>query len=952
MNDAIVPGQRYLCDSEPELGLGRVTDVDARTLSLEFPAAGVTRRYARLQAPLRRVRHVAGDRVRDETGGAWRIEAVEERDGLCLYTVVAAQGEVRETLCETQLAALPELNLPLQRLLGAHCESGTWFSLRQAALGAAAYIRSSPLLGLVSARTALLPHQLYIAHEVARRPGPRVLLCDEVGLGKTIEAGMILQQQLFNGLASRVLILVPEALLHQWLVELLRRFNLSFTILDQERCEALAEDASANPFESTQLVLCSQGFLAAAPRWQDQALSAPWDLVIVDEAHHLCDSGPASDALLAMVKAFAGRVAGLLLLTATPDSGGWTMLFRLLQVLDPQRFHDQAAFIAEQAQYIALADSVTQLLDDTADLAPLVATLSERFAKDADMQGLLDSLAGRLEPAAHKTARQALVRALLDRHGTGRVMFRNSRRHVGGFPRRELHATLLPLPEHYRRDRLGLYPELALLDDPYWARADPRVQHIERLLQEQRQTKFLLICHEQRSAEALESWFRLQRGVRSAVFHEGMTLLERDRAAAWFAETENGARLLVCSEIGSEGRNFQFVQDLILFDLPADPELLEQRIGRLDRIGQSAAVRIHVPCLEGSPQAVLLRLFDSVLALFRAPNPVAATVCTQLEERLAAALATPADADLCAELLAQAGVLHTQERENSARGRDRLLELNSCPPDAARAIIEQAETSSGAGGPALDRFLDALFASYGLDSEVGESGLWNLRPSDHMLLDHFPQLPDEGLRFTLRRDLALQREDLVFMTWLHPLVLQGIDLVLQGEHGKASFMLLRDKRLPSGTLLLEAVYRPGLDIPRRYQAWRWLENGTLRMVIDEQRREVGKSLPADWLQRQCADADRELLLKVLQARRPRIERLHGWCEQVAARRLQEQMAAATRRMQVGLQEEIDRLRALQRVNPLVPESEIGELQARRSALEAGFARARPQAEALRLLLVV
>src|SRR5690606_17933780 len=145
---------------------------------------------------------------------------------------------------------------------------------------------------------------------------------------------------------------------------------------------------------------------------------------------------------------------------------------------------------------------------------------------------------------------------------------------------------------------------------------------------------FLLICHERRSAEALENWLRLQRGVRSALFHEGLRLLERDRAAAWFAETEGGAQVLVCSEIGSEGRNFQFAQDLILFDLPPDPDLVEQRIGRLDRIGQADTIRIHVPCLEGSTQTVLLRLYDEVLGIFSGPNAVAARVCARVAPQL------------------------------------------------------------------------------------------------------------------------------------------------------------------------------------------------------------------------------------------------------------------------------------------------------------------------------
>src|SRR5690606_5431386 len=145
----------------------------------------------------------------------------------------------------------------------------------------------SGLMGLCSARAELIPHQLYIANEVASRYAPRVMLADEVGLGKTIEAGLILQQQLVSGLATRVLIVVPEPLLHQWLVEMLRRFNLSFTLLDQDRCEALVESGEDNPFSSAQLVLTPMSLFTQKPEWMEAAKAAGWDLCIVDEAHHV-----------------------------------------------------------------------------------------------------------------------------------------------------------------------------------------------------------------------------------------------------------------------------------------------------------------------------------------------------------------------------------------------------------------------------------------------------------------------------------------------------------------------------------------------------------------------------------------------------------------------------------------------------------------------------------------
>ena len=123
-------------------------------------------------------------------------------------------------------------------------------------------LQRSQVRGLLGTRTNLLAHQVYIAQEVAQRFAPRVLLADEVGLGKTIEAGMIAHHQLQTGLASRVLIVVPQPLLHQWLVEMLRKFSLPFALFDESRFAALQETGEGNPFETEQLVLCSLEFLS------------------------------------------------------------------------------------------------------------------------------------------------------------------------------------------------------------------------------------------------------------------------------------------------------------------------------------------------------------------------------------------------------------------------------------------------------------------------------------------------------------------------------------------------------------------------------------------------------------------------------------------------------------------------------------------------------------------
>ncbi len=144
---------------------------------------------------------------------------------------------------------------------------------------------------------------------------------------------------------------------------------------------------------------------------------------------------------------------------------------------------------------------------------------------------------------------------------------------------------------------------------------DPRIDWLADLLRTVSPEKLLLICRTQQKVEAIESALRERINVKVAMFHEGLSLVQRDRNAAWFSE-KDGARIWIASKIGSEGRNFQFAHHLVLFDLPLDPELLEQRIGRLDRIGQTSEIQVHVPFLGGSPQEALARWYHEGLDSF------------------------------------------------------------------------------------------------------------------------------------------------------------------------------------------------------------------------------------------------------------------------------------------------------------------------------------------------
>ncbi len=359
-------GQRWISDTESDLGLGTVVALDARTVSLMFAASEENRVYARSDAPVTRVIFNVGDVIDSQEGWTLLVEEVLEDQGVLTYVGIRQDTEEQGVaLREIFLSHQIRFNKPQDKLFAGQIDRMDNFVLRYRALSNQYEQHKSPMRGLCGMRAGLIPHQLFIAHEVGRRYAPRVLLADEVGLGKTIEAGMIIHQQVLSGRAQRVLIVVPETLQHQWLVEMMRRFNLHFSIFDEERCiEAYAE--ADNPFDTQQFVLCSLDFLRKSRKRFEQALEGEWDLLVVDEAHHLEWSQDNPSRQYQVIEALAEKTPGVLLLTATPEQLGRESHFARLRLLDSDRFFDYESFVKEEEQYAPVADAVTALFSGEA----------------------------------------------------------------------------------------------------------------------------------------------------------------------------------------------------------------------------------------------------------------------------------------------------------------------------------------------------------------------------------------------------------------------------------------------------------------------------------------------------------------------------------------------------------------------------------------------------------
>ncbi len=913
-------GQRWVSHADAQLGLGIVVDLEGRRVTLAFPAVGEERTYATESAPLTRLRFKPGDHISTVEGLELVVTDVREQQGLLVY-VGTDHHEQEQAVSELELDAFVQLTTPQQRLLNGHFDRNSEFALRVATLGHLDRLQRSEVRGLLGSRTSLLPHQVYIAAEVGRRHAPRVLLADEVGLGKTIEAGMILQQQLLTGRAARVLVLVPESLLHQWLVEMLRRFNLHFSLFDGERIDATDD---GNPFESEQLVLSSPGLFTARDDARQMALEAPWDLVVVDEAHHLHwdETGAGED--YRFVEQLARQAPGLLLLTATPEQVGQSSHYARLHLLDPSRFHDLENFRAEEARYRQWSDLVEQVEDgDSApDLPP-----------DIDPE----------QPP------ERIVEQILDRHGTGRVLFRNTRAAVSGFPRRVLHACPLPAPDAYTMAggelEERLYPELPYVDDS-WLDFDPRVSWLVDTLKALRPAKVLVICANADTAVALEHHLHMRAGIRSAAFYEGLSIVERDRAAAYFAEESGGAQTLVCSEIGSEGRNFQFAHHLILFDLPLNPDLLEQRIGRLDRIGQDEDVQIHVPFLEGTAQETLLDWLNRGLGVFSDSCSAGTMILDHFRDRLLPEIMerTPAfDA-----LLADTAEFTAATRRELREGRDRLLERNSCKPEVAGRLIEQILDADG--DDEIESYLEALCEAFGVDQEFHSEQALVLRPSEHMLTGHFPYVRDEGTSITFSRDKALAREDMEFVTWEHPMILEAMDMVHSTELGNAAIGTIKLKGVAPGTLLLEVLYTVNCVAPRELQLERFLPLSPLRLLVDARGKELAELVPHERLNALIEKVKKPTALAIIKRVHDEVEAKMALASAAAKERLRETLADAEAEMRDHLGRELTRLQALREINPSIRQEELDHLQWRIEECAIHISHANLQLQALRLII--
>ena len=903
------PGQRWISESQPEMGLGIVLKIDASTVSLQFPASQETRTYSVSSAPLRRVVFSAGDIIELQDGTSLMIESLVENDGLVSYC-----GSTR-TVAESELANEMGFHQPDARLLGGRVNSSRKFRLRERALNARAQMRGRRERGLMGARVDLIAHQMFIADEVGRRHSPRVLLADEVGLGKTIEACLIMHRKLITGSVSRVLILVPEPLVHQWFVELLRRFTLQFAIFDEERCVAIetggedeeaaesADKPAVNPFLDDQLVLAGIELLADNPKRVAQAIEAGWDMLIVDEAHHLQWAPGNAGREYAMVEQLSSATKDLLLLTGTPGQLSPEGHFARLRLLDPERFSDLNTFQSES--------------NDAAEVSAIAGKIQSGIELDTREQEQVAKWIGGEIPGDDGQ----LLEKLLDLHGTGRVMFRNRRANLGGFPKREvaLHA----------------------LDPGADTQEDPRIDWLIELVGKLEDAKVLVICRTREIVEELEAAISAKIRIKTALFHEGLELIKRDRNAAYFSE-EDGARLLICSEIGSEGRNFQFAHHLVLYDLPDTPALLEQRIGRLDRIGQKETVCIHVPFESNSTHGALARWYHEGMNAFAQPMEGGTKLMEKFHSRMQES--APDDRAGWDNIIADTKQAKEELDAQLEAGRDRLLEMSSFNEKSAKRITS-ALAEIDADNTLEELMLD-LFGALGVGIEELGDYCYYIKPDTVFAGDAFPGMREIGMSITFDRVTALVNEQMGFVSWDHPIVSTSLDLIINGEQGSSAFGQIPGTAAQAG-LIAECVFLLEPICPSGLGADRFLAPMPIKVVVDHS----GNDITADFDASVVKDGARSWLRAKLEILGKMVPAMVANAEKSAEKSAVRMRRKALKEMDVLITGQLDRLERLTALGHPIRNGEIAAAQEEREALKVHLANARLRLDCIRLVVI-
>ena len=435
-------------------------------------------------------------------------------------------------------------------------------------------------------------YQIETAKKVIKQFGGRAMLSDEVGLGKTIEAALICKEYLARGQIKSLLVLTPATLVSQWQMELDEKFAIA-TITTDER------DSSPEEFWHLNDRIVASINTAKHKSHFPQVTARDWDLVIVDEAHHLKNRRTLNWKLVnAIHKRF------ILMLTATPVQNNLVELFNLLTLLKPGLLHTEAQF---KQEYVGSKNGrVPKNPEKLRQLMREVMVRNTRSVVDVKLPKRFASTIT-VQPREKEQELYAAINQYLRQHPGGiDKLTRNNLLMRSGSSPIALTETLKGLQKRFDHDELAF-----LLKRAKGIRNFEKAQQLVDLLQKSTQ-KTLVFINYKATISYLYKHLEKHK-IPHTCFRGSMSLKAKDAAIDSFRES---VPVMLASETGGEGRNLQFANTIVNYDLPWNPMKIEQRIGRLHRIGQTQDVFIFNFCLANSIEAYILKILHDKINMF------------------------------------------------------------------------------------------------------------------------------------------------------------------------------------------------------------------------------------------------------------------------------------------------------------------------------------------------
>jgi len=941
-----VSGQRWLSQTEPELGLGLVLKVEPDRVNIVFPSSETTRVYTIENPPLTRVSFSVGDVLKTQEGKEFTVEDLIEKDGLVTYINKGKKVE------ESRLSDSLTFSKPFDRLLNAQVDDKPVYNLRHRALYRRFKTLRAPLRGFFNGRYNPRPHQLYVAVQTSRQAFPRVLLADEPGMGKTVEAGLILQRLQTFGSADRVLLLAPEAFIDHLELELSRRFGYAFARVSADDFATTAKPAkkssskkgeeSTNPFygEEWPWESCTlEDFAGGRGKRAAAAAEAGWDVVIVAGGETLEWSDEGGNAAWVAVETVAAATRSLLILSDAGPEQDAKSHFGRLHLLDAEAFATPRKYSAHRKNNEAIEAAITHLLGVTAWDKECDSHIKPLAAAEPKLKETL-----KLWKEGREEARDQIIDFLLDGQEQGRYVFRNTRQTALGVPARDVSIvrveSLKPEVRESLKEEFKLHGKaveggktkakaqpsavdavlatwLVTLVNPT-PPAPPSVPPVpaDEVVPPAPLPTALVICSSRGRALAVEKV--LSKKVQGLVELVGPDIRGSDDIAP---------SVVVVGEEDMIGRSFPGMDITVLWDTPLTLAEASGRIFTAENSKRRDSLKILVPVVEDTPQEMTALWLEQGLHAFSAWTPAQAETAAEyakpvhdIAKRIGVKHNPKLDDELKA-LIKKSASSHDGHLKRYDKHRDHFLEAVSCRKNGAEQATSRLKSTDE--DDSLDIFMNRTLEQLGILVETKSGRTVVVKPNPEATF-RLEDIPKDGMKLCYSRTTAMIREDADFLTWDHPLVFRATDRLLATAIGNTAYVVWEDER--AQIVLLEGIFLATPDSPDpALQASRHMPPTPVRVVISHDFEDMSGEYTSEVVNKIVRNGRREWLRNNARPLYNIIPSMMRILTQRAAVKMRELAGKASHQMEAMFTADITRLRRLTATTRR--EEEIARLEA-------------------------